>query len=759
MTGSSRRSGNLPAEASSFVGRRRALAELRVKLSSARLVSVVGPGGVGKTRLAVRIAADLARGFRDGAWLVELADVRDAALVANSVMAALDLRDQAGGEPRRLVLSYLRDRQLLLVVDNCEHVVAAAAGLLHDVVTAAPEVRVIATSREPLSVPGEHVLPLAPLEHSEAIVLFSERAAAASGAFQLTDANREDVLELCRRLDGLPLAIELAAVRTRVLTPAQILDRLNDRFGLLTGRGRAAFPRHQTLRTAIEWSHDLLSRDEQRLLRRLSVFAGRFSLEDVDGICAFDAGAGADALDLLSSLVDRSLVMKEDVHGLAWYRLHETMREYARLKLREAGEEDVLEERCAGYYTSLCRRSADGARRRLLAWLQSIEVEIDNVRAVLRRCLVDGDTSRGVELATSLGWYWITRATTEGARWLDELLRSGEFSPLALAWAWGIRGFLGVLQSDPTAARPALERAAAAAREVGRPPLLSQSLSLGSIAAHMAGDHASAARLLDEAEAVTAHLDDLPALLSLLQARSLDGFFRGDLDAVRSASTEGARLSRRANDLYTLQIWLMNLGLTALMAGELDQSEPMLEESLQIACRIDDQRLQSTLIGALGCRVASSSPRLAARLLGASEQLRIEVGASPHPTLAPLAARAVDATRSALGVSRSGAEFDSGRRLTRSAALALALGEPARPAVEPSDGVVSGPLARRELEVARLVADGLTNKRIAARLFISERTVENHVRSILNKMGFSSRTQLAVWMASSDGGTTLVTTR
>jgi predicted ATPase/DNA-binding CsgD family transcriptional regulator len=763
VTRSSRRLGNIPADTSSFVGRRHALAELRGALSTARLVSIVGPGGVGKSRLALRSARDLSRGFADGAWVVELAEVQDPALVVNGVMAAMDLRDQAGGDPLALVLSYLRDKQLLLVTDNCEHLIAASAQFVHAVLSAAPDIRVIATSREPLAVPGEHVIPLAPLDlpglvatasaaqlrHNEAVALFTERAAAASGAFELTDSNGAAVADLCRRLDGLPLAIELAAVRTRVLTPIQILDRLNDRFRLLAAGSRAALPRHQTLETAIDWSHDLLTLDEQRLLRRLAVFAGRFSLDDVEGICTFDAGNEVYALGLMASLVDRSLVMKHDLNGLAWYRLHETMREYARLKLSQNSEADLLERRCSDYYISACRRLAGGARYRLPEWLEWMDVEIDNVRVVLLRCLVNGDTSGGLDLATSLSWYWITRAATEGARWLDELLRPGGGDPRARSWAWGIRGFLAVRQSDSATAVPALRQAAAGARKVSDLPLLAQSLSLGSIAEHIAGDRAAASRLLTEAQAVTARLDDIPARLALLHARSLDGFFRGDLDAVRSASTEGARLSKQAADLFTLGIWPMNLGLAALVSGQPGQSEPALTEGLQIARRIDDRLLQSTLIGALGCCCASRSPRLAAQLLGASESIRAEAGASVNPTLGPLVTRAAAAIRSALGASRFDAEMSAGQHLTRNAAIGLALGEPRRPDVRPSPGPVPGPLSKRESEIGQLVADGLTNKQIGARLFISERTVENHVRNILNKTGFDSRTQLAGWIASS----------
>ena len=446
MARSARRPGNLPAEATSFVGRRRELAELRKKLGGARLVSLVGPGGVGKSRLALRGATDLSRGFLAGAWWVELAEVHEPALVANAVLAALDLRDQAGTEPLVLLLGHLRERQLLLVLDNCEHLLEATAALAAEIVRAAPEVRVIATSREPLSAPGEHVLPVPPLElpstdaaeplqrlrQNEAVMLFVERAAAASGAFELTAANRSPVADLCRRLDGLPLAIELAAVRTRVLTVEQILGRLSDRFGLLTGGGRAALPRHKTLETAIDWSHELLSAAEQTLLRRLCVFAGKFTLEDVEAVCASDEVPARETLELVASLVDKSLVIKEDARGVACHRLHEMMREYAARKLRDAHEEEELQERCTDYYVSAAQRQSPEARFRLPDWLAWMDLEIDNIRSVLRRCLAESDSVRGIQLATSLGWFWITRATTEGVRWLDLLLASGPGNPETL---------------------------------------------------------------------------------------------------------------------------------------------------------------------------------------------------------------------------------------------------------------------------------------------------------------------------------------
>jgi predicted ATPase/DNA-binding CsgD family transcriptional regulator len=757
-----RRPGNLPAETTSFIGRRREIAELRKRLATARLVTLVGPGGVGKTRLAIRIATDLRRGFRDGAWLVELADVKVPELVANAVLAALDLRDQVATEPRDLLLAYLGDRELLLVVDNCEHLLTEASLLVAEVLAAAPGVRVVATSREPMSLPGEHVLPVPPLElpreegdeplgqlrSNESVGLFIERAAAASGRFELTASNRAAVVDLCRRLDGLPLALELAAVRTRVLSVEQIDDRLADRFGLLTRGDRAGLPRHQALRTAVEWSHDLLGPDERDLFRRLAVFAGRFTLEDVEAVCASEEVPVARTLDVLASLLDKSLVLRAEAPGHACYRLHETMREFAAIKLRESGEEDAVETLRAEHYASRCRQSATGARQGLVTWLEWMEIEIDNIRSVLRRCVIHHDTARGMNLAADLRWFWATRATTEGIRWLDQLLAIGADDSEACARVQYLRGFLAVLLVDPLAAMPALERAAELDREAGRAGPLATSLSMASIAANMDGDRATARRLLGEARRVSEGLDDVPVELALLQARSLDGLFAGDLEVVTAASSEGVRLSREIGDLYTLKVWLLNLGSAALIGGHFQASRPLLAEALRIAHQVDDRVQLAYLLAASGCLAAASGQaRPASLLLGAGEAVRAGAGARVMPFLAPLVDRAQASAIATLGSARFEAAFSAGGQMSRDAAVRLALGEPAEAAaVATSESGDAGVLSTRERQVAELVADGLTNKEIGARLFISEHTVDSHVRGILNKLGFDSRARVAAWV-------------
>jgi len=759
------RLGNLPAEATSFIGRRRELGEIRKKLTSARLVSLVGPGGVGKTRLALRIAADLGRGFTDGAWLVELAEIRDGDLVTNAVLAALDLRDQAAMKPLQILLSDLQNRQLLLLLDNCEHLLGAIAPLVADLLRAAPRLTVITTTREPLQAPGEHIIPIPPLQlppadgtqaltqlrQNEAVMLFSERAGAASGTFELTDSNQAVVVALCRRLDGLPLAIELAAVRTRGLSLEQILDRLTDRFALLTGGGRAALPRHQTLRTTIDWSYDLLTAAEQMLFRRLCVFAGRFTLEDVESVCTSSEVPAMGAMDILSALVDKSLVTKEDVRGLACYRLHETLREYASLKLGDAHEEELLEERCLEHYRTTCLRSADQARYRLLEWLAWAELEIDNIRAVVQQCLVRGDSARGLDIAASMKYYWITHGTTEAVRWLDPLLAAGEASPRTLVRAYYLRGWLSLLQGDPAAARPWIARAVATARETGQQALLSESLSIAATAENLAGEHEAARRFLEEAEAITPGLHDFPATIELVESRAIQAIFEGNLETSRAASLEGVRLSREAGDVYQLEAMLRNLGMVGMMSGDFHGANSQFSEALRLARTIDNRLAQYYGLAAAGWYTANTGrTRAAAQLLGAAEAVGRQTGADIMGPLLPLLAQAKASAKGALGSSKFEAEFQAGRRLSRMEALRLALGESEQAEVAASDGAERAALGKRELDVARLVAEGLSNKQIAARLFISDRTVATHVGNILNKLGFNSRAQVATWVASSN---------
>ncbi|TRW46714.1 ATP-binding protein [Georgenia yuyongxinii] len=748
--------GNLPAETTSFVGRRRELGEAKNKFQTASLVSLVGPGGVGKTRLAVRLAGQLSRNFPDGVWFVELAEVRDRTSVASTALAALDLREHGTGDPLATLCAHVKNKRMLLVLDNCEHLTVPAAQLTSKVLKAGSEVRILATSREPLGLVEEHVVALPPLDLpslstadlgqvrlNEAVQLFVERAAAASGDFALTDDNMPSVVELCRRLDGIPLAIELAAVRTRALTPDQICGRLGYRFSLLTGGSPAALPRHQTLQAAIEWSYALLDEQEARLLRRLSAFAGRFQIDDVEAVCLEDDSAFA-AIDLLSSLVDKSLVVRDIASRTPCYRLHESMREFSHLRLLETGESDLMHERLADHFSRRCAQFAAEGRRRILPWLSWMELEAENVRAVLDRLTRAGDPA-AVDLAVSLMYFWITRATSEGARRLDHLLESGDRQSHPVARF--VRGFLAVLQNDPEAATHSLSKGIAAARKDGPDVLLARLLAMASIASTMSADPDAAHRQLDEARAIAAGIDEVGATLMVHQACALNGVLDGDPSTVMAAATPGAALSRELGDQYSLVMMLMNLGIGALQLGRTPDAEHHFLEALAIARDLDDRVAQCYLLGGLGCCAARRrEPQLAARLFGAMETLREEAGATLNAGIRRALTPAMAMASAALGPARFAAESTVGRSLGRAAAVQLALREQARPPA-PAAATGAAPLGRRELEVARLVAEGCTNKEIGARLFLSERTVESHVRNSLNKLGFSKRAQIAAWAA------------
>lgn len=752
--------GNLPSETTSFVGRRRELAEARNRLATTRLVSLVGPGGVGKTRLSLRLARQMGRNFRDGSWFVEFAEVQDPELLSGTVLAAMDLREQGAGDPTAILCAYARARQVLLVFDNCEHLTRPVAQLASRLLKSGSEVRILATSREPLGLVEEHLVPVPPLGLpapddedlgrlllNDAVQLFVERAAAASGHFELTHDNRSAVIELCRRLDGIPLALELAAVRTRALTPEHIRSRLGERFALLTGGSPAALPRHQTLQAAIGWSYGLLDEHERRLLRQLSVFAGRFQVADMEAVC-IDPGSGRDGTDLLSSLVDKSLVVPDLTAAITCYRLHESMREFARLRLAESGETDHAYRKMTEHFTVKCGQFAAEGRYRLAAWLGWMEIESDNVRAVLDR-LTQSNNPAAVGMSVSLIYFWITRATSEGARRLDSLLAGVAH---AGPWPHFVRGFLAILQNDPGTATQTLTRGLAAADDDTTPALLAQLLAMASIAATMASDLDTAGRYLTQAQKVTAGIEDVGATLMVYQASALNGFLRNDPAAVLASAVPGASVSRQIGDEYSLEMMLMNVGFATLALGRATEAEQYFREGLGIARSLDDRVAQCYLLGGLGCCAAQArEPVVAARLFGAMEMLQKEAGAALNAgitrALTPAAAKAA----TMLGSARFAAEAAAGRSLGRLAAVQLALQEKLPPMSPSARGASGTPLGRRELEIARLVAQGRTNKEIGAQLFLSERTVESHVRNTLNKLGFSKRAQIAAWVTANNG--------
>ncbi len=765
MTGTAAARGNIPTEMTTFVGRRRLLQEVKSALGGSRLVTLVGPGGVGKTRLAVRSATDLNRGIRDGVWLVELAGLVEPELVTKAVMTALGLRDESSQWPVSRLIEFLATRRILLVLDNCEHLLDACAVLADTLLREAPTLRILATSRQPLGAAGETVIQVGPLsvpdEHSEtalaeseAIALLVGRAREAGAAFELTPQNSPAVAELVRRLDGIPLAIELASVRLRTLGVDQILERLNDRFQLLVGGSRTAPLRHQTLEATIAWSHDLLGEAERAVLRRLAVFAGSFSLEAAESVGAAGDTSSGGVLDILTNLVERSFVIREGTIERARYRLHETMRDFALLRLIEADDEAAVRDAHRAFFASLCQASefdADGGGGMArLATLDRLDLEADNVRGALRYCLADPTcVEAGLQMAVGLGQYWRNRAVTEGTRWIDALLDRPGGRDVLRCQAIYVKVSLAVAQGDHAAGLEAAATGASLARRIGADDVLVRILAYQAALQVIGGQLSAARESSAEATALAADLGDDMSFIAAAQSEAFIAGLDGDFRQMRDVGLAAAARSRQSGELFMLSVHLTSAGMGSLMLGDHASAEAALIEALEATLVIDDRPGLVIRVEMLASSAAMAGrPSRAAALLGASEMLRLRIGAQRSPFTSAHVAKAEELARAALGEDRYRKAYEGGFHIDRDGALALALGKDRIGDTRSPTAAKSDQLGKREREVAELIAEGLSNKEIASRLFISERTVETHVYNILNKLGFSSRVSIASWVSS-----------
>jgi predicted ATPase/DNA-binding CsgD family transcriptional regulator len=762
--GRQRRRGNLPAELSSFIGRRRQLQEVKTALAVSRLVTLVGPGGVGKTRLALRTAADLERGVADGVWLAELAGLPDGKLIPQAVMTSLGLRDESGCWPLSQLIDHIVGKELLLVLDNCEHLVDACAVLADSLLREAPKLRILATSRQPLRIAGERVVPIDPLSlpesngplvperaaQSEAVALLVERAGAAGADLWLTDDNVADVVELARRLDGIPLAIELAAVRLRTLGLEQLVGRLSDPFRLLVGGSAAAPARQHTLEATIAWSHDLLGTDERVVLRRLSVFPASFTLDAAERVCVAGASPSPDVVDALTALVDRSFVNIERTGRQVRYRLHETMREFALVRLRAADEERLTRQAHLSFFAAMSRHADSDGRgvddEEKLAFLQALDAEAENIRGALGFCLADPENSEiGLTMAAGLGRYWTTRALSEGVHWIDALLERPAGDESVRGRALFVRSYLAVTQGDHAAGLEAVAEAARIARATRDDVLLVRILAMEAALHVMDADLPSARRSSVEAQELADMLGDDIAHIAAAQSEALIASMDGDFVRMREVGLAAAERCRRVNEIYMLSTHLTSAGVASMWLGEHAAAESALIEALKATLILDDRPgLVLRLQALAGNAAMAGQPQRSAQLLGATDMLRTQGGYRVSPFIRPLVEQATKLAKTQLGNERYARALSEGAQLDRDAAVALALGTKAVRTADPSPKTAD-PLSKRERQVAELAAEGLSNKEIASRLFVSERTVETHIYNILNKLGVSSRSKIRDW--------------
>ena len=764
ITGLTRPAGALPAEVTSFVGRRHELAEARRLLSMTRLLTLTGPGGVGKTRLALRLADQVRRAFSDGAYLVELGALDDPELLAQTISTSLGVFDTAD-DALSATADFVMDKQLLIVLDNCEHVIEACAVVSGKLLAAAPELRILATSRHVLGIEGEQILPISPLPipdpvpsdgreaaaAHDAVSLFAERAVAVLPDFQVDERNFEYVSQICRQLDGIPLAIELAAVRLRNLSLEHIVDRLDDRFRLLVAGSRTAPSRQRTLSAAIGWSYGLCSSDEQKAWTRLAVFAGSFSLAAAEHVVAGGGIETADVLGLLAGLIDKSIVVREvDESGVvARYRMLETIRRYGLERLRSAGQEQACRDRQLDYYLAVARQYAsERFSPRQLEWIEQLTAEHANLRVTLDFGLeTPGRTEAALEVVTLLWNFWFAGGfLVEGHRWLLRALNANpEPSALRAQGLWSC-AFLSLHRGDVESATAMVDECAQFGAEYGDERLAARLVFCRGQLALVRGELNEAAALLEDAVARGGDEHSVADSYILLAAVR---FFLDDVAGCAEAAATAHALctARGARWTGTYAEWA--LALSMWLRGDPAEGAVVIQRALRERHALRDWTALMYLLEMLSwCTAGIGRYERFAELLGAVLTVRRLSGSreAGAPTYHQIDERIAAQARAALGDDRFNAAYARGRALSVDEIVAMAVEEKPQPRTSrPPDAGAA--LTPREREIAGLVAEGLTNRQIAARLTISQRTAEGHVEKVLTKLGFTSRAQIAAWIA------------
>jgi non-specific serine/threonine protein kinase len=806
---------NLPIQLTSFIGREREIADLKHLLLNAHIVTLTGAGGSGKTRLSIQIANEVRDMYENGVWMVDLAPINDPALIPQVTLLSLGLQPMTDQSSLKTLLEFVHSKQLLFILDNCEHLLEACAQFSQELLCHTPELRIVATSREPLAIKGEKIYPISGLNlpfvndemdknlqsliQYDAIHLFVERAQSILPQFSLSAENAKSIIEICQRLDGLPLALELASARVNVLSIQEIATRLNDRFELLiTTQRRGLEARHYTLRAAIDWSYTLLTSYEQTLLSRLSVFLSGWTLDMAELICLGDRVEKESILKLLSSLVDKSFIIAETGgRTIARYRLLETIREYALEKLDELGETARMRDRHLDIFLARAEEAAPklGESHQQL-WLNWLEGEHDNLRTALAWSLEDGSGSqqveKGLRIAIALVRFWEIRGSVqEGMTWIERLLArtderiSSVVRVNALVFASFMAMLLGNQQEAFDYGQEAVKQAELIIPE--NKPALTFALAGFASGAKAVGDYLTAFKV---GERVTKMMRDTTdntfhlgmgllgqgeiaiqlgyydtarkRLAESLELARLDGDsfriahtlnFLGDLDRCEQSYVEAQNSYQKSADLlrelgaqHDLASILFNLGFTYLQQDEIEQAQTIFKESMTIHLSQQNKPgMIECLIGFAAYAVKTGLFGTGVRLFAATFAIRGQSDISKWPTTQKEFEKYLDYARSKLSKKVFQEEQIAGRIMSLEQAVAYAMELQLNPNIEEPKVDEIDSLTTREFEVASLIGQGKSNLEIAAELILSKRTIETHVSHILSKLGFSNRAQIMRW--------------
>lgn len=755
-------SGRLPLEVTSFIGRREDRSRIRQLMETSRLVTLTGFGGIGKTRLALRMAGDLRRSFSDRVYFVALGELDRADRLADQVADALGLEGRARVSASAGIVDYLRDRTALLVLDNCEHMVDAAAQMADTLLHSCPGVRLLTTSREALRIAGETIYAVAPLaapgpspgsaqlQTCEAVQLFVERAQAVAPGFEVTDANRNAVAAICRKLDGIPLALELAAAWLRTLSPAELEGQLADHWEVLSHGSRTAPHRQTTMAACIDWSFDLCTPAERLLWAKAAVFLDGFELDAATAVCSEPVG-GDNVRDLVSSLVDKSVLTISRHEGVTRFWMLPPLRRRGLSELSALGRTDEIRRRHRDFYIDLIASAHEQwSTPRQLDWLRRLRRELGNVREALDFCATEpGEAEAGIRaMAHLVGLSVFDGLLRQGRQWSDHLLESGAGDPqeraLALRTAW----WWAAAQGDAEAAAAHLEMGHALATQVGGHTLHMLTQASG-ISALFLGHLEHAEKLLAEAAKALEAEGDFPELAVTYVMLAVTRTFRGDVEGALVCHKRCLEIIP-SGELWCRSWSMWAAALAVRFRGDIEEAEALLKESLKLK-RLLAERLGIALtLEELAWITADTDPERAVMMMGAArnEWEMVEMTMNAVPGLDIRHREAETTARTSLGEQAFNAAWSRGQALPQAPAIAFALDEKPLSTETPVKGRGDhAPLTRRELQIATLIHQGLTNKEIAETLIISPRTAEAHVENILIKLSFTSRAQIARWVA------------